>query len=278
MSKISLINTLSEMRDSGKAMLACNFYNAETLCGILTAAREKQAPLILQLSKSSIDYLGMAVAVAMARSALQQFEVTGWLHLDHAATPELVAQALKAGFDSVMIDASEKSFAENVETTRQVVDMAAKYGAGVEAELGYVAKLGQNQGQAGFTEPQQAQDFVAATGVDLLAVAVGSAHGFYKDEPRLDLERLSAIRASTGIPLVLHGGSGIPDEMLREAVRRGICKINLATEVKNIFMKSLRQALRNNNEIDLRKVFPPAIRRVADLVGKKLETLNYGQG
>ena len=157
--------------------------------------------------------------------------------------------------------------------TKSVVRLAEKYGANVEAELGYVAKLGQKTDRVGFTEPGEAKRFVEETGVDALAVAIGSAHGFYKDEPKLDLNRLSEIRNATNVALVLHGGSGIPHNVLREAIERGICKINLATEIKNIFMKTLKNRLANEDEIDLRKVFPYATNAVTKLVIDKLQAI-----
>ena len=181
-----------------------------------------------------------------------------------------MASCLDAGFDSVMIDASEKSFEDNVKLTRSVVKLAEKYGANVEAELGYIAKLGQRTDKVGFTEPNDAKHFVEETGVNALAVAIGSAHGFYKGEPHIDLDRLSEIRKVTNAVLVLHGGSGIPHHVLREAIKRGICKINLATEIKNIFMMTLKNSLANEDEIDLRKVFPQATDAVTELVRNKL--------
>lgn len=255
------------------ALLATNFYNYETLKGILQAASEARSPIILQLTRSSIEYIGLPIAVQMARSALSEYQVSGWIHLDHGDSFELVQQCLGAGFDSVMIDASEKPFAENIAITKKVVELASRYGAHVEAELGYVAKLGQSKEKIGFTEPEEARQFVEHTGVDALAVAIGSAHGFYKEEPKLDLERLSEIHAATEASLVLHGGSGIPDHILREAIRRGISKINLATEIKNIFMKTLKACLHDNEEIDLRKNFPPAIDAVRALVQEKLQVV-----
>jgi tagatose 1,6-diphosphate aldolase GatY/KbaY len=226
------------------------------------------------LTKSSIDYMGLNIAVDMARAALKQYQVEGWIHLDHCESYELVEACLKAGFDSVMIDASEKPFDENVHITSSVVKLARQYNANVEAELGYVAKLGQSHEQTGFTKPEEAKDFAQETGIDALAVAIGSAHGFYKQEPKLDLERLTQIKDATPVSLVLHGASGISDEVLRQAIQRGICKINLATEIKNMFMKQLAELLRNNDEIDLRKVFPPAIEKVKELVRHKLNAIS----
>ncbi len=256
-----------------RALLATNFYNFETLQGVVRAACNIKSPIILQLTRSSIEYMGLQVAVSLAESLLNHYNVTGWVHLDHGDSYELVARCLDAGFDSVMIDASEKLFEENVRLTKSVVKLAEKYNVSVEAELGYVAKLGQNTEKKGFTEPGEAKLFVEETGVNALAVAIGSAHGFYKEAPKLDLDRLAAIHQATNAALVLHGASGIPHTTLKEAVHRGICKINLATEIKNIFMRTLKKQLTENDEIDLRKVFPPATDAVTELVENKLAVL-----
>jgi fructose-bisphosphate aldolase class II/tagatose 1,6-diphosphate aldolase GatY/KbaY len=217
--------------------------------------------------------MGLEMAVKMARRGLDDYQVEGWLHLDHGDSPELVARCLDAGFDSVMIDASESPFDENVRITSQVVEMAKRYGANVEAELGFVAKLGQNQ-QGSFTSPEEARKFVELTGVDALAIAIGSAHGFYKQKPDLKIDILSEIEKVTPAVLVLHGSSGIPSEMLKEAVSHGITKINLATEIKDAFMKTLKSYLMESDEIDLRIVFPVAIQSVTKLVGDKLRMLD----
>ncbi len=262
------------LESNQQGLLATNFYNFETLSGILVAASELKLPIILQLTKSSIDYLGLNMAVSMARTGLKDFGVEGWLHLDHGDSYDLVHQCLDAGFDSVMIDASEQSFDENISITRKVVKLASKYGANVEAELGFVAKLGQSQNTQGFTQPEEAEKFVSETGIDALAVAIGTAHGFYKTEPKLQMELLSNIRAVTDATLVLHGGSGVPHNDLIETIKRGICKINLATEIKNIFMNTLKNQLQKTEEIDLRKVFPVATRAVTELVKEKLKVVN----
>lgn len=270
---IPLQQKLKELQHAKQALLAINFYNFETLKGILQAARSERKPVILQLTKSSLEYLGLPVAVKLAKDMLQLYEVEGWLHLDHGDSYELVAQCLDAGFDSVMIDASEKSFSENVAITRRVVRLAKQYGANVEAELGYIAKLGQKTGEIGYTEPREAKLFVDETGVDALAVAIGSTHGFYKVEPKLDISRLAAISQETEAVLVLHGASGIPDDMLRQAIQSGICKINLATEIKNIYMQTLRSNLKGKEEIDLRKIFPFATDAVTSLVQNKIQVI-----
>lgn len=268
--KIKLADKLKSIQAEKSALLATNFYNYETLKGVMQAARNRKLPLILQLTQSSIDYIRLPIAVSMAREALREYEVEGWIHLDHSGSYEWIHRCLDAGFDSVMIDASEKSLAENITITRRVVELAGRYDACVEAELGYVAKLGQSSEKTGFTEPEEANYFVKETGVHALAVAIGSAHGFYKQEPRLDLERLSRIHSITDAALVLHGSSGIPATAVTEAVNRGICKINLATEIKNIFMLTLKEQLQHTDEIDLRKVFPQATQAITSLVEEKL--------
>lgn len=273
-SQPDLTRTLQEYQRKGKSLLATNFYNYETLNGVLRAAQVLNEPLILQLTQSSLKYMGTRVAVNMARTAMKDFGVRGWLHLDHSTSYDLVHECLDNGFDSVMIDASEKPIEENIQLTASVVRLAEKYNANVEAELGYVAKLGQSSELLAYTDPDEARSFVEATNVHALAVAIGTVHGFYTKEPKLDLERLSRIRELVNIPLVLHGGSGIPGHMLREAVARGICKINLATEIKNIFMETLKNDLASSDEIDLRIVFPPAIAAVTGIVKGKLELLS----
>lgn len=256
-----------------KGLLATNFYNLETLHGVLKAASVTNQPIILQLTKSSIEYMGLKMAVNLTRTGLEEFGVEGWLHLDHGDSVDLVQACLDAGFDSVMIDGSELSFEENIDITRKVVNRARTYNAHVEAELGYVAKLGQSHSQKVFTQPDQAKKFVEETGVDALAIAIGTAHGFYKEEPSLQFEILSEIHNQVKATLVLHGSSGLPAQQIKEAILKGICKINLATEIKNIFMKTLRDSLRSTEEIDLRKVFPKATEKVTELVKEKLEII-----
>jgi tagatose 1,6-diphosphate aldolase GatY/KbaY len=261
---------MRQLTEQKKGLLATNFYNLETLQGVLKAASELQQPLILQLTSSSITYMGLNTAAGLARAGLKEFGVEGWLHLDHGNSVALAQACLDAGFDSVMIDGSELPLEENIKITREVVKRAEAYDANVEAELGYVAKLGQPHSFSGFTQVAEAITFVEETGIDALAIAIGSAHGFYKEAPQLQFELLTDIHSSINTVLVLHGGSGIPADQLQQAISLGICKVNLATEIKNIFMKTLQSVLHNNDEIDLRKVFPKATASVTQLVKEKL--------
>ncbi|MCS6829079.1 MAG: class II fructose-bisphosphate aldolase [Armatimonadota bacterium] len=258
-------------RQRGSAILATNFYNAETLLAVLRAAREVGSAVILQTSPATIDYLGVKAAVAMARAATSEVGVSAWLHLDHARDVLLVRQCIEAGYDSVMIDASDRDFDTNVRLAREVVALAHPQGVLVEAELGYIPKLGEREVQEyEMTSPEQAEHFVRETGIDLLAVAIGNAHGFYKRQPQLDIERLKTIRQRVEAYLVLHGASGIPDDQWREAVQNGIVKVNFATEIKDTFMTYLRDALLSTDSIDIRQIFPPAMQAVMQLVKSKI--------
>ncbi len=271
---MNLQSKFAQLEQQNKALLAVNFYNFETLSAVLRAAAAQNAAIILQSTKSTIDYLGLEVTAKLARAGISQYDVEAWLHLDHAQDIDLIQRALDAGYDSVMIDASERPMDENRERSRSVVEMAKPYGANVEAELGYIAKLGQSKEEVAFTQPDEVKSFVDNTGIDALAVAIGSAHGFYDKDPELDIPLLKKIHAATPAALVLHGGSGIPDSQVQAAVRNGIRKINVATEVKNGFMNTLREELPKSDEIDLRKVFPPAINHVQQLLEQKIAMVN----
>jgi fructose-bisphosphate aldolase class II/tagatose 1,6-diphosphate aldolase GatY/KbaY len=264
---------LKQYQQDKKAILATNFYNLETLQAIVRSASKVQVPVILQLTKSSIDYIGLKQAVVMARQALADYQLEGWLHLDHGNSVDLIQRCLDAGFDSVMIDASEKSFDENICITSEVVKRAESYRVNVEAELGYIAKLGQQQGVE-YTTAEEAKMFVEQTGINALAIAIGSAHGFYKSTPQLNIERLGQIHTATDAILVLHGSSGIPDEQLKDAIENGITKVNLATDIKNAFIQSLKKILGSTDEIDLRKVFPKARESVENLLVDKYKVIN----
>ncbi len=271
MKPMTMVDTLRAKRAAGQAVLAANFYNAETLLAVLRAAKSVGEPIILQTSPSTLQYTGLPMAVAMARAAAAQEGVTALLHLDHCNDLALIRACLDAGYDSVMIDASEQQFDANVAAVRAVVALAHAKGVAVEAELGTVPKLGEAAATVdGLTVPEDARRFVEATGIDSLAVAIGTAHGFYKQEPKLDLNRLEAIRAVVDVPLVLHGGSGVSPGQWRDAIRRGIAKINFATEIKDTFTRAVKQTMSTSEEIDLRKTFPPAMAAVTALVSEKI--------
>ena len=270
---MKLQEKLVKLREEKKAILAANFYNLETLQAVIGAASDCNASIILQLSEASIDYIGLDMAAKMAKTALEGSGVEGWLHLDHGSNLRLVQRCLDVGFDSVMIDASEKPMDENIRISAKAVKLAESYGANVEAELGYIAKLNQQQQHSGFTQPEDALRFTGETGVNALAVSIGTAHGFYKEEPKLEIELLGRIRDTVDTPLVLHGSSGVPDSSIVAAIQNGITKINLATETKNAFMQKLKSDLQSTDEIDLRIVFPRATGAARELIRNKLKLI-----
>ena len=269
-----LIEKLEEVQIQKKALLAANFYNLETCRGIVKAAGTLGSPVILQLTPGSIKYMGLKTVVGIARTVSAEEKAQTWLHLDHCSDISLIKSCLDEGFDSVMIDASDKNIEENILLTKQVVKLAQGYKVNVEAEVGYVPKPNSEIENDKFTEPADAKRFAEETGITSLAIAIGSKHGFYKGEPKLDIDRLIAIKNVTDAYLVLHGASGIPSEILREAIKNGITKVNVATDTKDLFMKSLKEIMKNSDDIDLRNVFPLAINEIQKMIEQKIKTVS----
>ena len=261
-------------RRERKAIAALNFYNAETLIAHVRAAHALNESIILQTTESTINYLGLRMIRGMASAAADQLEQPVALHLDHGSSYELAARCIDHGYTSVMIDGSKLSFADNCALSRRVVELANPAGVSVEGELGHV---GQNSDPTSrdkqcLTEPDDAARFVSETEVDALAVAVGTAHGFYKGEVRLDFGRLLEIsNAVPNTPLVLHGGSGVSAELLRRAISCGIRKVNFGTELKNAFTKAVKTSLSSSDDIDLRQTFAPAISAVEEISRSKIQ-------
>lgn len=271
---MKLIEKLNEVQIQKKALLAANFYNLETCRGIVKASASLESPVILQLTPGSIKYMGLKTARVIARTVSAEEKAQTWLHLDHCSDIELIKSCLDEGFDSVMIDASDKNIEDNILLTRQVVKLAEGYNVNVEAELGYVPKPSSEIENEKFTEPGDAKRFAQETGITSLAIAIGSKHGFYRGEPKLDIDRLIAIKNVTDAYLVLHGASGIPSETLREAIKNGITKVNVATDTKDLFMKTLKKIMKNSDDIDLRNVFPLAVNEIQKMIEQKIKTVS----
>jgi ketose-bisphosphate aldolase len=257
------------------AVAALNFYNAETLRAHIAAANQCDAPLILQTTESTINYLGIDMIVSMVQAAAREMTQPVTLHLDHGSSFEIAERCVAAGYSSVMIDGSKLPFEENIALTKRVVQMAHARGVSVEGELGHVGQNSDPDLAEFYTRPEDAARFVLETGVDSLAVAIGTAHGFYKGEVKLDFERLCKIRNAVGeTALVLHGGSGVPAELMKEAIRCGIRKINFGTELKNAFTLAVKRSLSETDEIDLRKTFAPAVKAVQAVAEEKIRICN----
>src|SRR5829696_7321270 len=259
---------------AGKPIAALNFYNAETLIAHVRAAKGSNESIILQTTDATIDYLGLGIIVGMATAAVDQLEQAVALHLDHGSSYELAARCIDAGYTSVMIDGSKLSFADNCTLTRRVVDLAHAAGVSVEGELGHVGQNSERTALATqfLTEANDAARFVTETNVDALAVAIGTAHGFYKGEVKLDFGRLQEIKAAVpNTPLVLHGGSGVSAELLQKSIAFGIRKVNFGTELKNAFTAAIKRSLSSTDDIDLRRTFAPAIAAVEEISRSKIQ-------
>lgn len=236
MALVTLKYALERAKEGNYAVGAFNFFNLENLKGVIEAASLTKSPVIAMASVGAMKIMGEKLVVAATRAISEEYGTEVVLHLDHATDYDMICRCIDNGFTSVMIDASQKSFEENVQITRKVVDYARKYGVSVEAELGHVGGVEDHikvdERSALFTVPNEAKIFVEETGIDALAVAVGTVHGFYKSEPKIDFDRIAAIRELTDLPLVLHGGTGVSDADLRRAIEAGITKINVGTELK----------------------------------------------
>jgi fructose-bisphosphate aldolase class II len=260
----------------GYAVGAFNLNNLEILHAIVQAAEEEKAPVILQASQGGLKYAGLDYIVAMAKVAAKQASVPVALNLDHGTSFEQAVKCIRAGFSAVMIDGSHWSFKENIELTRKVVEVAHPSGVSVEGELGRIGgtedDISVSDKDAIYTDPDEAVTFVEITGVDALAVAVGTAHGVYKGVPKLDFERLADIRARVEVPLVLHGASGVPDESIQRAVQIGITKINIDTELRVAFSQTLKKYLEENPDvIDPRKIIGPSRDSMREVVRSKMK-------
>lgn len=224
----------------------------EMIQAVVAAAEELNAPVIMQTTPSTLKYADADYFYANVKIAAQKAKVPVVMHLDHGNSFELAMKAYRVGYSSIMIDGSHEIFDENIRLTKSVVDVCHASGIPVEAELGKVGGKEDNlEGGEGnpYTVPAEAVEFVNATGVDSLAVAIGTAHGVYKGIPQLDVERLSEICEVVSIPLVLHGTSGVPDEIVKDCVRRGICKVNYATGLRMAFTKGIKGCMEKNPDI-----------------------------
>ncbi len=275
MSLIPVTDLLERAEVGGYAVGAFNCNNMEIVQAIIAAAEAENAPVIMQASQGAIKYAGIDYIVAMAQLAAENTHVPVALHLDHGTSFEQVVQCIRAGFSSVMIDGSKLPLQENIALTRRVLDVARAVGVSVEAELGKIGgtedDIAVSEREALFTDPEEAAIFVRETGVDALAIAVGTAHGQYKGIPKLDFPRLEKIKSIVKIPIVLHGSSGVPDDAILLAIRLGVRKVNIDTNIREAFVDASRQVLdANPGEIDPRKVLGPAREAATRIIREKI--------
>ena len=233
---------LKKAQAGGYAVGAFNAENLEMVQAIIAAAEAEKAPVIIQTTPGTLKYAGPECFAGIVSRLARDAEVPVALHLDHGNSYELAEKCAQEGYTSLMIDGSKLPYEGNVTLTRRVTEMAG--GLPVEAELGTVGgKEDGMEAKPQYTDPDEAADFVNRTGISSFAVAIGTAHGVYKGEPKLDLDRLSAVRARVQVPLVLHGTSGVPEDQVRECIRRGICKVNYATDLRIAFTAAVKKAI-----------------------------------
>jgi fructose-bisphosphate aldolase, class II len=288
--------------DGGYAIGAFNVNNMEIIQGIVDAAKEEKSPLILQVSAGARKYANPIYLRKLVEAAVEDTDLPIVLHLDHGDDFEICKSCIDSGFTSVMIDGSKHSFEENIRLTKEVVEYAHAKGVVVEAELGRLAgvedSVNVSAKDATYTDPNQAVEFVERTGVDSLAIAIGTSHGAYKfkGEPSLDFERLEIItKKLNGFPLVLHGAStvmpdfvekcnqfggalpgakGVPEDMLRKAATMGVCKINIDTDLRLAMTATIREYLtKNPQEFDPRKYLGPARDAIKSMVIHKIKNV-----
>jgi len=268
---------LARAQSGGFAIGAFNANTLEQIQAIVLAAQTENAPAFIQVSHRALQYLGsgdemigLEYVAAAGKVAAQSVSVPIALHLDHATEAE-AHRAMALGFTSVMFDGSLLPLAENVAATRRLSDEAHTADVCFEAELGEVPKPGVSNNAEALTDPTEAAEFAATTGIDTLAVALGSVHGMTEKHVSIDLERLKAIRAAVAIPLVLHGSSGVNDAEIAEGIRRGLCKVNVATQLNEVFTRAAQAALAHDESmVDPRKYLSPARDAMVEAVRERI--------
>ncbi len=255
------------------AIGAFNVENMEMVKAVIAAAEELNAPVMLQTTPSTVRYGSLETFAAIVKAEAMKASVPVALHLDHGSSYELAISAMNEGYTSIMIDGSHEAFETNIEITRKVVDVAKANRVPVEAELGKVGgKEDDLTAEADTnTDPIQAKEFVERTGITSLAIAIGTAHGFYQGTPVLDKERLSEIKKVVSIPLVLHGASGLSDEDIRDCIERGICKVNFATELRAAYTDGVKELLNEKPDtFDPKSYGQAGMKKVKELVKSRI--------
>jgi fructose-bisphosphate aldolase class II len=266
---------LQQAQQEGYAVGAFNANNMEIVQAIIQAAEAEKSPVIMQASQGAIKYAGLEFITGMVKIAAENSPVPVALHLDHGTDFNQVIRCIRSGFTSVMFDGSKLSLKDNIATTRKILEIANPIGVSVEAELGKIGgtedEVHVETREAAFTDPEEARYFVEQTGIKSLAIAIGTAHGQYKGEPRLDFERLATIKRLVNIPIVLHGSSGVPDEAVRKAISLGVCKVNIDTNIREAFVGAIRAVVQARpKEIDPRQILGPARDAAVAIIREKM--------
>ncbi len=279
---IPLKEILEEAKKGQYAVGAFNANNMEIVQAIMESAQEENSPVILQASQGALRYAGIEYITSMVMTAAEKVSVPVALHLDHGTSFEQAMLCIRHGFSAVMFDGSKLPLEENISLTAKVVEVAHAVGVSVEGELGRIGgtedDISVDEKDALFTNPQEALHFVESTEVDALAVAIGTAHGPYKGEPRLDFDRLEEIKEKVDTPLVLHGASGVSDDSICRAVGLGICKINIDTDIRQAFTRGVSMVLEETPaEYCPRKLLTPAKEEMKKVIKAKMRLFKCSQ-
>ena len=266
------VSMLRKAQEQGFAVGAFNVENMEMAQAIISAAEELRAPVILQTTPSTVRYAGTGMYAAMVAALAQEASVPVAMHLDHGDSFALCAQALRSGYTSVMIDGSKLPLEENIALTYKVSEMCAAVGVPVEGEIGRVGgKEDDLESDGGYTIPEEAVRFEKESGLFSMAVGVGTAHGFYKEKPQLNKELITTLRGMLQAPMVLHGASGLSDEDVKDCIRRGICKVNFATELRAAYTEGVKAVLAEHPKtFDPKAYGKEARQRVKSLVMERM--------
>lgn len=274
MALVSSYQLLKKASEQKKAIPAFNIHNLETIQAVVEAAEELNSPVIIQTTPGTLKHAGIEYIAAIVKEAAIKYNIPIALHMDHCPSFDTIVSCIQHGYTSVMIDGAHLDYDDNVELVRSVVKMAHAVGIQVEGEIGKIGGVEDdmyvNEADAAFTVPAEAKKFVEDTGIDSLAVAIGTAHGMYIGEPQLDFPRIEAINELVDVPLVLHGASGVPDESVKKAINDGMAKINIATELKNPMAKAIKNALSDPGINDPRKYMGAAREAVKSVVKDKI--------
>lgn len=277
---VTLSSVVKKAQKEHYAVPSFNFSGIEDLRGILDAAQEAKSPVIVMTSVNIGNYWGLEGVAAYVRAMAADLDVPVVLHQDHTKDVETLKKCIDLGYTSVMIDASERPFDENVELSNRVAEYAHAFGVSVEAELGHIsgAEEGAGEGDEMLTRPEDAQRFMELVDVDALAVAVGTAHGFYTKPPKLDFDRMLKIGELTKVPLVLHGGSGVSEPDFVHAIECGMTKINVGTELRYEIMQNLKKNFAADpDEVDIRKLVSSGRGVIAEVAKHKMELFGSAQ-
>ena len=266
---------LIDAQKNGYAVPAFNIENMEMAIAVIEIANKFKSPVILQTTPSTVKYASLNLFHSIVQVLANQVDIPVVIHLDHGRSFELIVQAIEYGYTSVMIDGSYCSFEENVALTKRVVDIGMPFRIAVEGELGKIGgkedELDGGDGDQN-TDPFEAAKFADRTGVDSLAIAVGTAHGIYKGTPNIDIKRIYKIREMVDIPLVLHGTTGVDSKIVKQCIKAGICKVNYATELRVAYSEGVREVLENDNSIYDPKIYGrKAMKKVEEVVEKNIK-------